>query len=112
MTRPSLQEKIAQDCFQDGDLVWCPIRQPPVRGGRWPNPSAAARSGGSTLVYLAAWDGGRGDVMGACEPSTGLEPLGRLVTQVMEQEPSRSADRVYGVVDQGRRIVDKRPSGA
>jgi uncharacterized damage-inducible protein DinB len=39
--------------------------------------------------------------MGRCEPSTGLEPCGRLVTQVMAQEPYRSADRVFWVVDHG-----------
>ena len=53
------------------------------------------------LQYLAAWDVGRGCVMGRCEPSTGIEPFGRLVTQVMAQEPYRSAERVFWVVDNG-----------
>ena len=39
--------------------------------------------------------------MGRCEPSTGLGPFGRLVAQVMEQEPSRAAERVFWVVDNG-----------
>jgi hypothetical protein len=39
--------------------------------------------------------------MGRCEPSTGIEPFGRLVTQVMEQEPYQSAERVFWVVDNG-----------
>jgi DDE superfamily endonuclease len=56
---------------------------------------------GGALQYLAAWDVGRGYVMGHCEPSTGIEPFGRLVTQVMEQEPYRSAERVFWVVDNG-----------
>jgi DDE superfamily endonuclease len=56
---------------------------------------------GGALQDLAAWDVGRGSVMGRCEPSTGIEPFGRLVTQVMEQEPYRSADRVFWVVDKG-----------
>jgi len=56
---------------------------------------------GGALQYLAAWDVGRGYVMGRCEPSTGIEPFGRLVTQLMEQEPYRSADRVFWVVDNG-----------
>lgn len=56
---------------------------------------------GGALQYLAAWDVGRGYVMGRCEPSTGIEPFGRLVTQVMDQEPYRSAERVFWVVDNG-----------
>ena len=56
---------------------------------------------GGALQYLAAWDVQRGYVMGRCEPRTGIEPFGRLVTQVMEQEPYRSANRVFWVVDNG-----------
>jgi hypothetical protein len=56
---------------------------------------------GGALQYLAAWDVGRGYVLGRCEPSTGIEPFGRLVTQLMAQEPYRSADRVFWVVDNG-----------
>jgi hypothetical protein len=56
---------------------------------------------GGARQYLAAWDVGRGSVRGRCEPSTGLEPCGRLVTPVMEQEPYRSAERVFWVVDNG-----------
>ncbi len=39
--------------------------------------------------------------MGRCEAKTGIEPFGRLVTQVMEQEPYCSAERVFWVVDNG-----------
>lgn len=56
---------------------------------------------GGALQYLAAWDVQRGYVMGRCEPSTGIEPFGRLVAQVMKQEPYRSAQRVFWVVDNG-----------
>jgi len=56
---------------------------------------------GGALQYLAAWDVRRGLVMGRCEPTTGIEPFGRLVSQVMEQEPYRSAERVFWVVDNG-----------
>src|SRR5258708_7651891 len=38
---------------------------------------------GGALQYLAAWDVRRGYVMGRCEPTTGIEPFGHLVTQVM-----------------------------
>ncbi len=56
---------------------------------------------GGALQYLAGWDVRRGYVMGRCEPSTGIEPFARLVNQVMEQEPYRSAQRVFWVVDIG-----------
>jgi hypothetical protein len=56
---------------------------------------------GGALPYLAAWDVRRGLVMGRCEPATGIEPFGRLVTQVMEQKPYRRATRVFWVVDNG-----------
>ena len=56
---------------------------------------------GGALQYLAAWDVRRGHVMGRCEPSTGIEPFGRLVRQVMAREPYRSAKRVFWVVDNG-----------
>jgi hypothetical protein len=56
---------------------------------------------GGALQYLAAWDVRRGVVMGRCEPATGIEPFGRLVADVMEREPYRTAARVFWVVDNG-----------
>lgn len=56
---------------------------------------------GGALQYLAAWDVQVGRVMGRCEAKTGIEPFGRLVEQVMVQEPYRSAERVFWVVDNG-----------
>jgi hypothetical protein len=56
---------------------------------------------GGALQYLAAWDVRQGYVIGRCERHTGIAPFGRLVTQVMEQEPYRSADRVFWIVDNG-----------
>jgi hypothetical protein len=56
---------------------------------------------GGALQYLAAWDVRRGQVLGRCEKSTGIESFGRLVEQVMKTEPYRSADRVFWVVDNG-----------
>jgi hypothetical protein len=56
---------------------------------------------GGALQYLAAWDVRRGYVMGRCEPRTGIAPFGLLVDQVMGQEPYRSAERVFWVVDNG-----------
>lgn len=57
------------------------------RGGAWP--------------YLAAWDVRRGYVMGRCEPTTGIAPFGRLVDHVLAEEPYRSGERLFWIVDNG-----------
>jgi transposase len=56
---------------------------------------------GGTLAYLAAMDVGSGQVMGVCDPTTGIAPFARLVDLVMGQEPYASARRVFWVVDNG-----------
>jgi transposase len=56
---------------------------------------------GGALAYLAAWDVRRGQVIGRCEPTTGITPFARLVEQVMTAEPYASADRVFWIVDNG-----------
>jgi transposase len=56
---------------------------------------------GGALAYLAAWDVRRGQVMGRCEDTTGIEPFSRLVHQVMTAEPYASADRVFWITDNG-----------
>jgi hypothetical protein len=56
---------------------------------------------GGALQYLAAWDVRRGYVLGRCEFHTGIDPFGRLVSQVMGQEPYCSGERVFWVVDNG-----------
>ncbi len=56
---------------------------------------------GGALQYLAAWDVRRGYVMGRCEPTTGIEPFGRLVKQVLAEEPYRSGERLFWIVDNG-----------
>ncbi|MDP9318576.1 MAG: IS630 family transposase [Actinomycetota bacterium] len=53
------------------------------------------------LAYLAAWDVHRGQVIGRCEDTTGIEPFARLVEQVMTMEPYASADRVFWITDNG-----------
>lgn len=52
-------------------------------------------------AYLAAWDVHRAKIFGRCERKTGIEPFGRLVRQVMRQEPYRSAQRVFWIMDNG-----------
>ena len=56
---------------------------------------------GGALAYLAAWDVHHARLFGRCEPTTGIEPFGRLVEQVMTTEPYASAKRVYWIVDNG-----------
>jgi hypothetical protein len=56
---------------------------------------------GGALAYLAAYDVHRSQVFGRCESTTGIEPFGRLVEQVMTAEPYASAKRVFWVVDNG-----------
>ena len=53
------------------------------------------------LAYLAAYDVHRAKVFGICEASTGAKHFQKLVDHVMEQEPYRSADRVFWIVDNG-----------
>jgi hypothetical protein len=79
--------------------IRCHATQPPAPGFRRRLEFEYERGG--ALQYLAAWDVRRGYVMGRCESCTGIEPFGRLVTQVMEQEPYCSAKRVFWIVDNG-----------
>jgi len=53
------------------------------------------------LAYLAAWDVHRAKLFGRWEPKNGIEPFGRLVDEVMREEPYASADRVFWIVDNG-----------
>ncbi len=56
---------------------------------------------GGALAYLAAWDVHRAQVIGRCEPTTGIAPFSRLVEQVMTSEPYASANRVFWITDNG-----------
>jgi len=58
-------------------------------------------SRGGTLAYLAALDVHHATVMGRCAPTTGIDPFGELVEQVMTQQPYASARRVFWVIDNG-----------
>ena len=60
---------------------------------------AYARRG--ALAYLAAWDVRRARIFGRCEHTTGIAPFQRLVSQVMSEEPYRSARRVFWIMDNG-----------
>ncbi len=53
------------------------------------------------LAYLSAWDVHRAKLFGICEKTTGIEPFHHLVDAVMQQEPYRSARRVFWITDNG-----------
>ncbi len=53
------------------------------------------------LQYLAAWDVRRGVVLGRCEAKTGIKPFGRLVSQILNHEWYRKAERIFLIVDNG-----------
>ena len=74
---------------------------------------------GGTLAYLAAWDVHHANLFDRIEQTTGIEPFGRLVEQVMTSEPYASARTVYWIVDNGsthagktsiKRMQDKWPN--
>jgi hypothetical protein len=50
-------------------------------------------------TYLAAWDVHRAKVFGRCEVKNGMAPVERLVSAVMNQEPYKSARRVFWIMD-------------
>ena len=56
---------------------------------------------GGAWAYLAALDVHRAKLFGRCEPTTGIAPFHRLVTQVMAQPPYRDARRVFWILDNG-----------
>lgn len=72
---------------------------PPAPGRRQRVESEYERRG--ALAYLAAWDVRRAKVFGRCEQTTGIEAFHRLVDMVMNQEPYRSARRVFWITDNG-----------
>jgi len=64
------------------------------------------------VAYLAAYDVHRAKTFGRCDDTTGIVPFTALVEQVMTQEPYKSADRVFWVVDngsshRGRKAIDR-----
>lgn len=71
-----------------------------------PRPHCTARveheyTRGGAWAYLAALDVHRAKIFGRCEETTGIEPFGRLLAQVMSQPPYRDARRVFWIMDNG-----------
>ena len=64
------------------------------------------------VAYLAAYDVHHAKVFGRCEDTTGIVAFTDLVVQVITQEPYKSADRVFWIVDngsshRGRKAIDR-----
>ena len=53
------------------------------------------------VAYMAGWDVQQAKVFGICTKSTGIKSYHRLVDLVMQQEPYRSANRVFWITDNG-----------
>ncbi len=53
------------------------------------------------LAYLATWDVRRAKLFGLCRPTTGIASFHDMVDLVMNQEPYKSARRVFWVTDNG-----------
>ena len=96
----------------EGDFVISADEKTSIQARRRDHPSLPPAPGapmrvehtyqrGGALAYLAAWDVGRAQVIGRCEPATGRAPFARLVAQVMAEEPYASARRVFWIVDNG-----------
>jgi len=79
--------------------IRCHPTQPP--GPERPGRIEHEYDRGGAWAYHAAWDVHRAKLFGACAPASGIVPFDRLVSQVMSQEPYRSATRVFWVVDNG-----------
>lgn len=56
---------------------------------------------GGAFTYLAAWDVRRAKIFGRIEKKSGIKAFRHLVAQVMNQEPYKSASRVFWIVDNG-----------
>jgi hypothetical protein len=106
------QRRFAGRRLGPGEFVVCADEKSQLQAlarrheGRPPGPGRPMRvefdyRRGGTLAYLAAWDVHHARLFGRCEDTTGIEPFGRLVEQVMATEPYASATRVFWIVDNG-----------
>ena len=96
----------------DDDYVLCADEKTSIQGrkrkalGRPPSPGRSRRyefeyERKGALAYHAAWDVRRAKVFGFCHETTGIKVFQQLVDLVMNQEPYRSAKRVFWIVDNG-----------
>jgi hypothetical protein len=105
------------------DFVMCFDEKTSIQARRRKQPTLPPASDRATRVeheyfrdgawsYLAAWDVHRAKVFGRCELKSGIAPVDRLVSEVMGQEPYKSARRVFWIMDncsahRGQKAVDR-----
>jgi len=105
------------------DFVMCLDEKTSIQARRRKQPTLPPSSSRVTRVeheyfrdgawtYLAAWDVHRAKVFGRCEIKSGIAPVDRLVSEVMRQEPYKSARRVFWIMDncsahRGQKAVDR-----
>jgi hypothetical protein len=94
------------------DFVICADEKTSIQARRRIHPTLAPEPGLAMRVeheyvrrgawaYLAAWDVHRARIFGRCENRATMAGFDRLARQVMSQQPYRSADRVFWIVDNG-----------
>jgi hypothetical protein len=103
-----------------GDFVVCCDEKPSIQARARIHPSEPAKPGGDgqhveheykrmgALCYFAAWDVRRARLFDRCDEKDGIVPFDKLIEQFMTQEPYRSANRVFVVVDNGSAHRGKR----
>jgi hypothetical protein len=96
-----------------GDFVVCCDEKPSIQARARIHPSEPAQPGGDgqhveheyerkgALCYFAAWDVRRAKLFDRCDEKDGIIPFDKLIEQFMTQDPYRSANRVFVVVDNG-----------
>jgi transposase len=105
------------------DFVMCLDEKTSIQARRRKQPTLPPASDRATRVeheyfrdgawtYLAAWDVHRAKIFGRCEVKSGITPVDCLVSEVMSQEPYKSAHRVFWIMDncsahRGQKAVDR-----
>jgi hypothetical protein len=105
------------------DFVMCLDEKTSIQARRRKQPTLPPASDRATRVeheyfrdgawtYLAAWDVHRAKVFGRCEVKSGITSVDCLVSEVMNQEPYKSAHRVFWIMDncsahRGQKAVDR-----
>jgi hypothetical protein len=99
--------------LEPGDFVVCCDEKPSIQARARIHASEAAKPHGEgqrveheyerrgALCYFAAWDVRRAKLFDRCDEKDGIVPFDKLIEQFMTQEPYRSANRVFVIVDNG-----------
>ena len=106
------EDRFEGKLLHPADFVLCADEKPSIQARRRKHETLPARGSRGqkveheyermgALCYFATWDVKRARLFGGCEQRSGIEPFERHVSQVMGEEPYRSARRVFLVVDNG-----------